>query len=487
MRGEPHPFGSDRQTATHTFTYDNNGNRETRITSAGTETYTWDDENRLTVLDTPGGDYTYVYDHRTRRIVRDESAASGALTELTFSGGTSVQEANASGTVQVELIRGSDWGGGVGGVLFTIRGPSRSYNAYNSRGDVISVTNDSGTATWQAAYEAFGIRTEEDGSNTERQRANTKDEDPTGLLNEGFRYRDLEAGVFISRDPLGFVDGPNVYTYVRQNPWSSFDPTGLSERSLGQQIKDSIVATIVISLGKFAVDVKRDVDIAKDFGNGFNNRNVAETEEIPFVEYDSAPGSAIRAGQVLNDALTFGTFGRGKPGTAGPGFRSTPPGLVPAGGAPMPSIPATASKPFVPTGAIFQTNGESNSGTSSSRSNNEKADIEVSKAAKGGAYKDVPANGGEVHHMPADSVSPLPKGKGPGARMETADHQQTASWGSSKEAKAYRQQQKELIEQGKFEEAQQMDIDDVRSKFGNKYDEGIEQMKKYTETLNYGE
>ena len=27
----------------------------------------------------------------------------------------------------------------------------------------------------------------------------------------------------------------------------------------------------------------------------------------------------------------------------------------------------------------------------------------------GGAYKDVPANGGQVHHMPADSVSPTVK------------------------------------------------------------------------------
>ncbi|MCW1917126.1 hypothetical protein OJ996_26325, partial [Luteolibacter sp. GHJ8] len=53
-------------------------------------------------------------------------------------------------------------------------------------------------------------------------------EDPTGLLNEGHRYRDLEAGVFISRDPAGFVDGPNVYAYVRQNPWSAFDPEGLA-------------------------------------------------------------------------------------------------------------------------------------------------------------------------------------------------------------------------------------------------------------------
>jgi len=30
------------------------------------------------------------------------------------------------------------------------------------------------------------------------------EEDPTGLLNEGFRYRDLETGSFITRDPIGY-------------------------------------------------------------------------------------------------------------------------------------------------------------------------------------------------------------------------------------------------------------------------------------------
>jgi len=88
-------------------------------------------------------------------------------------------------------------------------------------------------------YEAHGTRTAQQGSNTARQRANTKEEDPTGLLNEGFRYRDLESGLFISRDPLGFVDGPNVYTYVRQNPWSAFDPLGLATTFNNEQASTS--------------------------------------------------------------------------------------------------------------------------------------------------------------------------------------------------------------------------------------------------------
>ncbi len=130
-------------------------------------------------------------------------------------------------TLTVEQVRGSDWGGGVGGVLYSLRSGTPSFAHYNRRGDVTARTNGAGVITWQASYEAGGKRTAEIGATQERQKANTKDEDPTGLLNEGMRYRDLETCTFITRDPAGFVDGPNLYAYVRQNPWSAFDPEGL--------------------------------------------------------------------------------------------------------------------------------------------------------------------------------------------------------------------------------------------------------------------
>ncbi|WP_256200615.1 RHS repeat-associated core domain-containing protein [Verrucomicrobium spinosum] len=69
----------------------------------------------------------------------------------------------------------------------------------------------------------------ESGSTQDRQKSNSKDRDVPGYANEGFRYRDLETGAFLSKDPAGFVDGPNLYAYVRQNPWTSFDPEGLRQ------------------------------------------------------------------------------------------------------------------------------------------------------------------------------------------------------------------------------------------------------------------
>jgi uncharacterized protein RhaS with RHS repeats len=42
-------------------------------------------------------------------------------------------------------------------------------------------------------------------------------------------YTMIEGGmrIFLTKDPAGFVDGPNLYTYCKQNPWTNFDPEGL--------------------------------------------------------------------------------------------------------------------------------------------------------------------------------------------------------------------------------------------------------------------
>ena len=109
----------------------------------------------------------------------------------------------------------------------------------------------------------------------------------------------------------------------------------------------------------------------------------------------------------------------------------------------------------------------------------------------GGRYQDLKNEGygwntkppTEVHHMPADSSSNLERCDGPAIVMDYEDHRETASCGNSREAQEYRAKQKELIEQGKFREAFQMDVDDLRDKFGNKYDEAIANAEKYLDKL----
>jgi RHS repeat-associated protein len=261
--------------ATTAYTYDANGNRISKVESVPatstvtnrTTNYTWDVFNRLATVAHPVSNYTarqtytYTYDYRTRRTGIARTAVTGGLaanhTAVVFSGGLSVADyeratntalTDASTTITptvptLEYSRGPDMGGGVGGLLGTLRNPLNTskvpvnpttllpatirYNLSNGRGDIVAQSDGTGALTWTASYEAYGKRTKETGTNADKQRANTKDEDPTGLLNEGFRYRDIETGVWLSRDPAGFVDGPNLYAYVKQNPWTSFDPDGL--------------------------------------------------------------------------------------------------------------------------------------------------------------------------------------------------------------------------------------------------------------------
>ncbi len=104
---------------------------------------------------------------------------------------------------------------------------------------------------------------------------------------------------------------------------------------------------------------------------------------------------------------------------------------------------------------------------------------------KGGSYGTISALGGQVHHCPADSINGLTTYSGPAIRMLTDDHKQTASYGSSTSARNYRASQKALIDDGNFDEAMQMDIDDIRDNFGTKYNKAIDEMIEYAEDKNY--
>jgi len=89
----------------------------------------------------------------------------------------------------------------------------------------------------------------------------------------------------------------------------------------------------------------------------------------------------------------------------------------------------------------------------------------------------------EVHHIPANG-SHLLGDKGPAITMFKEDHEQTASHGTrGEEAREYRDKQVELMIQGRYSEAMQMDIQDIRARFDNKYDDAINAAILYFEKL----
>jgi len=101
--------------------------------------------------------------------------------------------------------------------------------------------------------------------------------------------------------------------------------------------------------------------------------------------------------------------------------------------------------------------------------------IDVFGLVNGGSYSEVrrTTSGGEVHHMPANSVSPVTRGQGPAIAMDTADHYKTASRGSGRDAKAHRAAQADFIANNQYGKAMAMDIADIKRQFGNKYDDAM--------------
>ena len=68
--------------------------------------------------------------------------------------------------------------------------------------------------------------------------------------------------------------------------------------------------------------------------------------------------------------------------------------------------------------------------------------------------------------------------------MEPSDHRKTGSYGRTPDAIEYREKQRELLNNGKLIDAINMDIQDIKLKFGDKYDKAIDDMLKYAEELN---
>lgn len=110
---------------------------------------------------------------------------------------------------------------------------------------------------------------------------------------------------------------------------------------------------------------------------------------------------------------------------------------------------------------------------------------EVNVEQVGGKYCEVRKDSDETHQaheIPAFSATPeVERKNGPAISMTTEDHRQTASCGSSIDAQHYRDVQKDFVSQGKAKEAFEMDVADIRDKFGDKYDGAIKQARAYAD------
>ena len=101
-------------------------------------------------------------------------------------------------------------------------------------GSVKAVTDNTGKVVFQADHLAFGQRYNESGDFDEWHSFTGKEFDPeTGLYYFNARWYDQETGRFISEDPVGDPNNPNLYSYCGNNPLNQIDPTGTKSTEEG--------------------------------------------------------------------------------------------------------------------------------------------------------------------------------------------------------------------------------------------------------------
>ncbi len=105
-------------------------------------------------------------------------------------------------------------------------GTTTQYFHQDGLGNVVSVTNQSGTTDGTARYDAWGDKIASTGT-IPQYGFTGREPDDTGLVYYRARFYDPSIGRFTQRDPIGLIGGLNFYSYVGNDPTNLTDPEGL--------------------------------------------------------------------------------------------------------------------------------------------------------------------------------------------------------------------------------------------------------------------
>ena len=224
----------DFDASTPTYAHDVNGN----LTSDGVFAYAYDAVNQLTnVVRTADGARVLSarYDALGRRV--EATRADGSVERYVYFPGSFLVLAVLDGANAVKEVytRGPDLSGsldgagGIGGILAVTDASSvvRYYHA-DIMGNVIALTDASGSVAATFRYTPFGQLSARTGSVLPRYLFSSKEFDRTAnLYYYGYRYYAPRMGRWMTRDPIGEASGANRYASIGNAPALCVDAFGL--------------------------------------------------------------------------------------------------------------------------------------------------------------------------------------------------------------------------------------------------------------------
>jgi len=211
-------------TQTTTYSEDGNGSLTQAANSVtGTTSYDYDFERRLTRVDLPAGtNVQFRYNPDGLRVER--TGTGGAVTNYVLDGLQALLEKDGTGATQVRYAPG----------LARIAGGVVVYYLEDRLGSIVGLADASQAVTDTFRYDAWGNLLQQQGSTVLAYQWVGEEgyylNPDAGLYLLGYRHYATVTGRFLTRDPIGFSGGVNLYEYARNNPINSTDTSGLDEK-----------------------------------------------------------------------------------------------------------------------------------------------------------------------------------------------------------------------------------------------------------------
>jgi len=136
-----------------------------------------------------------------------------------------VGEYDSTGTLSATNVFGAD------GLISRRTGGASVFYNYDDRGNAVQSLDGSGNSYYVFEYDVWGNRTQPVGNTPGPwdmgARFGYYTDTETGLSLLTHRFYSPSVGRFLTRDPMGYRGGINLYGYTRNNPVNQLDPSGL--------------------------------------------------------------------------------------------------------------------------------------------------------------------------------------------------------------------------------------------------------------------
>jgi len=216
---------------TTTYSYDLNGNLVSKAVGGNTTSYTWNWRNLLLSVSQGGSSTSYEYDGDGTRISKTQNAVmTKYINDVALPLVQVLLETNNAGIIQATYNYGND-------LISMKRSGANYYYHYDGLGSARKLTNSAGSVTDSYTYDSFGNLIASSGSTTNPYGFTGQQQfgEADSLIFLRARYYKPSIGRFISRDPIGYSGGFNLYQYAKNQPINNMDFSGLSCESEKQE------------------------------------------------------------------------------------------------------------------------------------------------------------------------------------------------------------------------------------------------------------